>query len=46
MYKEINQQSNLTQQAIDFQSKLDVLSQQVEILIAQNDSISKQVSSD
>lgn len=41
-----NQQPNLVQQAINFQSKLDVLSQQVAVLIEQAKALSKQVSTE
>lgn len=44
MYEETIQLANLTQQADDFQSKLNLISQQVEILTAQNNILSKQIS--
>lgn len=43
MSEETNQLANLTQQAVDFQSKLNLLSQQVAILTEQNNILSKQI---
>ena len=46
MSEEIIQLASLTQQADDSQSKLNLLSQQIEILTAQNNVLSKQIVSE